>query len=121
MIRKLLLYKDLIAICSMFIGGVLFLYTYFATKSSLEEAKCFLTANVSIAKHQSKMADLYRLERYYKEVIYEIREREILTIPEQLRLDNFSERRDEVKNELAYHRQQVREAEDRLASGSCAE
>lgn len=45
-------YKELIAIIVFFVGGILWLYGFFATKREIKELKCLLNTNVSIIHNQ---------------------------------------------------------------------
>ena len=52
MLEKLKEYKELITILIFFLGGFVWIYGYFATKTQLRSMKCVLNANVSLLTGQ---------------------------------------------------------------------
>ena len=51
-------YKELIAVLVFFLGGVLWMFGYFATKKQLTELRCWMHANVEFVQGRMDAANL---------------------------------------------------------------
>src|SRR5262245_7951462 len=54
-------YKEFIAILVFFIGGILWIFGYFATKKQLDELHCLMNANVDFIQGRMEAANLSQL------------------------------------------------------------
>ena len=50
-LARLIQYKEFIVILVFFLGGVMWIYGYFATKKQLDEFKCFTNINMAILRN----------------------------------------------------------------------
>lgn len=57
LVARLNQYKELIAIAAFFVGGFLWVFGYFVTKSQFAELKCFAKSNIVVNRETMKLRD----------------------------------------------------------------
>jgi hypothetical protein len=54
-------YKELISILVFFVGGALWIFAYFATRTQVDELRCLMNANIGFIQSRMEVASLSEL------------------------------------------------------------
>lgn len=115
-------FKEFIAILVFFLGGVVWIYDYFATKQQLVQFNCLLTASISIARAD---ADTKYLSDKIVEIdlqATELDEKRLkgpLSAAEKKRLIELTNDSKNKQNEFAAAKQRFEESNQKIQSNLC--
>ena len=94
-------YKELIAVLVFFLGGVLWMFGYFATKKQLTELRCWMHANVEFVQGRMDAANLSDLSVKNIEELTALSEKATLSADEKARKHRLEMAKDEIARKLA--------------------
>jgi hypothetical protein len=114
-------YKELIAILVFFLGGVLWMFGYFATKQQLTELRCWMRANVEFVQGRMDAANLSDLSVKNIEDLTALSEKATLSADEKARKHRLEMAKDEIARKLAAAESTSVGAMKKLTSGQCSE
>ena len=114
-------YKELIAILVFFLGGVLWMFGYFATKQQLTELRCWMRANVEFVQGRMDAANLSDLSVKNIEDLTALSEKATLSADEKARKHRLEMAKDEIARKLAAAESTSVGAMKKLTSGQCIE
>ena len=114
-------YKELIAILVFFLGGVLWMFGYFATKQQLTELRCWMRANVEFVQGRMDAANLSDLSVKNIEELTMLSEKGTLSASEKARKLRLEQAKDEIARKLAAAESTSVGAMKKLTSGQCSE
>jgi hypothetical protein len=123
-------YKEFITILVFFLGGVLWIFGYFATKNQLEEVhsgiknqvqelRCLLNANRDFLQGRMDSANLSQMLVENIQETNPLSQKPSLTPDEQSRLSRLKVAADDITRKLAAADNTTTQAADRLRSGGC--
>jgi hypothetical protein len=114
-------YKELIAILVFFLGGVLWMFGYFATKQQLTELRCWMRANVEFVQARMDGANLSDLSVKNIEDLTALNEKPTLTADERTKKHRLEIAKDEIARKLAATESTSVAAMKKLTSGQCSD
>ena len=114
-------YKELIAVLVFFLGGVLWMFGYFATKKQLTELRCWMHANVEFVQGRMDAANLSDLSVKNIEELTALSEKATLSADEKARKHRLEMAKDEISRKLAAAESTSVGAMKKLTSGQCSE
>jgi hypothetical protein len=114
-------YKELIAILVFFLGGVLWMFGYFATQKQLTELRCWMVANVEFVQGRMDAASLSDLSVKNIEDLTALNEKATLSADERARKRRLEIANDEIARKLAAAESATVQALNKLTSGECSD
>src|SRR5262249_45391437 len=114
-------YKELIAILVFFLGGVICVFGYFATKNQLTGLRCWMVANVVFVQGRMHAASVSNLCVYDIEDLRALNEKATLNADERVRKRRLEIARDEIARKLAAAESATVQALNKLTSGECSD
>jgi len=113
-------YKELIAILVFFLGGVLWMFGYFATKKQLTELRCLMLTNVEFIQGSMDVASLSDLSLKNSEDLAALNDKTTtLTADEKARKRRLEIAKDEIARKVATAQSATERSMEKLRSGEC--
>jgi hypothetical protein len=112
-------YKELIAILVFFLGGVLWMFGYFATKKQLTELRCLMLTNVEFIQGSMDVASLSDLSLKNSEDLTALNDKTTLTADEKARKLRLEMAKDEIARKIATAQSTTERSMEKLRSGEC--
>jgi hypothetical protein len=114
-------YKELIAIIFFFIGGISWLYGYFATKEQMRVMKCLMNTNIEFIQYQLQQKLAFDERRQYDAEHLRLETSEKHSREDDLNLHDLEQRIDLAKKKAETAISKIAEAEHILQSNECEE
>jgi hypothetical protein len=113
-------YKELITVLVFFLGGVVWIFGYFATKKQLDELRCLFTANIDFVQGQMDSGNLSQMAVQNFQEVNPLLQKPALNLDEQTKLGRLKVATDDITRKLTTAHSTMTQAANRLRSGGCS-
>jgi hypothetical protein len=118
-LQKLGEYKEFIALLAFFLGGVFWIFAYFATKEQLKSIQCLMNANLTAIQGRMDYASLSQLMIQNFEETASLEGKPSLTAAETVKRNQLKTAANEISRKLAEAETAISQGLNKLRSGEC--
>jgi hypothetical protein len=117
--EKLKEYKEIIGIIIFFIGGILWILAYFATKEQINTLNCLLNRNIEVVQYQINQRILSDDMRVLEFDIVHLSQQQQRSLPEEQQLQDFHNKQKIVLGKYADDDKRIKEAQGIINRNEC--